>query len=532
MEPRGHGARCGRPAAPARKGCMFAPSPYRVSIGLIVALAVAVVASAQNPVCRSGPLPENPDNRIVLCSPDPHLELQLFTTTTVVDHSHTLTVRSSDIHTPPDSVTYTTDSQAGHTHDLTLSRAQLNTLANGSTLVVTTKRATAPRGHTHSVTIHDQSVRVRILDEGLELTWEAPPRVTTAYVSPILASNWVGVDSLAEVSGLQLQGAYLAFRDRRLELSLQSIDSLGTGRGNHGVVGRDRIKIAWNSRYEGSATTAIAGVFDIPATYGGEGLRFEVPNRNPQFPADTTVAAGLRLHLRTGDSVRRGDSAFFDLEDWEGYHVWRWGADPTSPNYESVGEYSKLRATASPDTIAWHGVRPASQRILFLDRNVFDGFTYHYAISAYDQGFRRATSGQDLAVKFESPLELATTNPSGGVTLGLTQIRVEFRREPPAEFRAIAAVPNPFRNDAVDATREETTKVSFINAPPRGILYIFTLAGDLVFQREHDLPTIGTIDWDTRNQTSHEEVASGVYIYKIVDLVSGEQSYGRLAIIR
>ena len=35
---------------------------------------------------------------------------------------------------------------------------------------------------------------------------------------------------------------------------------------------------------------------------------------------------------------------------------------------------------------------------------------YHYAITAYDQGFRRST-GTDLATKFDSPLHLATRNP-------------------------------------------------------------------------------------------------------------------------
>jgi len=41
----------------------------------------------------------------------------------------------------------------------------------------------------------------------------------------------------------------------------------------------------------------------------------------------------------------------------------------------------------------------------------------------------------------------------------------------------------------------------------------------------------GTLRWNTTN-ASGEEVASGVYIYKIVDLSSGQESFGRLAIIR
>ena len=170
-------------------------------------------------------------------------------------------------------------------------------------------------------------------------------------------------------------------------------------------------------------------------------------------------------------------------------------------------------------------------RIRFLDRNVFDGFLYHYAVTTYDQGFRRSTNGQTYFTKFDSPLELGTANPNGGEPIpGPTQLRYEFRRPPPEEFQPVTAVPNPFRDSASDGSLESSV-VFFTSAPPRGTLYIFTLSGDLVLERSHELPTIGTITWDTRNGGG-EKVASGVYIYKIVDLVSGQQSYGRLAVIR
>jgi hypothetical protein len=81
-----------------------------------------------------------------------------------------------------------------------------------------------------------------------------------------------------------------------------------------------------------------------------------------------------------------------------------------------------------------------------------------------------------------------------------------------------------------------TCSVRFIRMPPRGTLFIFTLAGDLVRELNHpqdggaqDPP--GTLRWNTTNAAG-AEVASGVYIFKIVDLSSGQESFGRLAIIR
>ena len=373
------------------------------------------------------------------------------------------------------------------------------------------------------------SITPTVVPEGLELSWDAPPRSTSTYVSPVTALRWFGVDSLAVVPSITIEGTYLNVKDRRIQFDVQTIES-DSGFVNQGVLGVDRIRMAWNSLYD-SGRQAVRGEFFLDSLNVGQALRFEVPPPpGSNAPPDTTAMGGLRVRFQPSATVVAENAAVFDVEDFEGWHVWRWDADPSSPVYRSVGEYSKLADVASPDP-AWPGITTGSTRIRFLDRNVFDGFLYHYAVTTYDQGFRRSTNGQTYFVKYDSPLELGTANPSGGEPIpGPTQLRYEFRRPPPDEFQPITAVPNPFRDSASDGSRESSV-VFFNSAPPRGTLYIFTLAGDLVLERSHELPTIGTITWDTSNGQG-EKVASGIYIYKIVDLVSGQQSYGRLAIIR
>jgi hypothetical protein len=280
--------------------------------------------------------------------------------------------------------------------------------------------------------------------------------------------------------------------------------------------------VAWNSIHESRG-----GAIDVPRGYSGQPLRFDVPI--PGSPPDTTMLSGLRVRFRVGDTMRVQDSAIFDVEDFEGWHVWRWGADPTSPSYDGIGEYSKLVDTAA-GTDEWPGHNPKMHRVVFVDHSVFDGFPYHYAITSYDQGFKRANPG-DLAMKFESPLHWATTNSDGSVTLGSTQIPVSFRRPPPEEFEPVAAVPNPFRESEIVDGSPETQVVQFINSPPRGTLYLWTISGDLVRTITQDQPDVGVLEWDTRNEAG-EKVASGVYIYKVVDLVSGQEAFGRLIVIR
>jgi hypothetical protein len=350
---------------------------------------------------------------------------------------------------------------------------------------------------------------LQIVPSGLQLSWQAPPRSQTTWVGPVVAGRWNEVDSLAVVPAVEVRGTYLAARDRLIQLD---IGRMGEGADSVAVLGGPLpIRVEWQSVHEGGA--GIRGSFTLTASSVDRPLRFD---RTTASGVDTTNLAGLRVVFRSGFTVRRDDNATFEVQDFEGYHVWRWGSNIDGER-QVIGEYSRLADTRAPQA-AWIEASPTGDRFTFLDRDVFDGFSYHYAVTSYDQGFRK-TTGTTLAFKIDYPVDQAPV------------VRYEFRRPPPENFQPITAVPNPYYDSAIDARREETNFVFFTNAPARGTLYIYSLAGDLVLQRDHTQSTVGTITWDTRNG-SGERVASGVYIYKIVDLISGQQSYGRLAVIR
>ena len=366
----------------------------------------------------------------------------------------------------------------------------------------------------------------RIVPAGLEISFDAPPRSTTSLRTPLLAAAcdsasgcpWGTPEGeVVPADDVSLSGTYLGTRDQRIEVAILQI---GTDV-DSGVVGTDVIRVAWSSIFRSQARAEFvldAGNADTPLQF----VLIPAPGAAP----DTSIVPGVRITFWRGSVVKRAWRAVFDVEDFEGFHVWRWASDPnTEPRV--VGTFSKLSLAPRPSD-AWPEATADSRRLTFLDRFVIDGNVYHYAVSTYDQGFDRIRGGTQGGVPFDSPL------PSDGCP---SQLRLDFLRPPPAQFEPVQAVPNPYRQvDCDPADPISTCSVRFIRMPPRGMLSIFTLAGDLVQEFSHpedgnaqDPP--GTLRWNTTN-ASGEEVASGVYIYKIVDLSSGQESFGRLAIIR
>lgn len=66
------------------------------------------------------------------------------------NHGHVLTILGSDLTTPRDR-TYNIQGASDHSHSVMFTAAQMQTLADGGTVGVT---STAGGGHTHDVTAH------------------------------------------------------------------------------------------------------------------------------------------------------------------------------------------------------------------------------------------------------------------------------------------------------------------------------------------------------------------------------------------
>ena len=90
---------------------------------------------------------------------------------------------------------------------------------------------------------------------------------------------------------------------------------------------------------------------------------------------------------------------------------------------------------------------------------------------------------------------------------------VEPTAGPTANLQTVAVVPNPFRGrESWD--RPDGNEVHFINLPAQARIRIYTVAGDLVRELNHNDPVRDFERWDLKNANGRD-VASGIYMYRV-----------------
>jgi hypothetical protein len=368
-------------------------------------------------------------------------------------------------------------------------------------------------------------LRTAITREGTILEWDVPPPSESTYRSPLQVIVWDGYNEGDVAPGITITGTYLARVDRRIEIAVTRIN----GADSTGTTGVGTVILTWQSVFE---TTAGGGAISGDIVINSSTVNQPLPLLR-DANSDSSFTAGLRVRVEGGLPVKNTYRTAFTVEDFEGYIVWRWLSDPTLEP-EAWGRFNRRTGAFVPPkppngpVDSWPGTVPSSTVVRFRDSANFDGLVYHYAVTAFDLGFK-PRSGQTYGVLLTSPLESA--DPDTG-ELSATQVQVAFRQASPEQFTAVFAYPNPYRQaECSTFDVAGTCQVHFKNVPGRSQLFIYTLAGDLVKEIRNNNSDTGTLSWDTRNGAG-EEVASGVYIYKVADLTSGEESFGRLAVIR
>lgn len=164
--------------------------------------------------------------------------------------------------------------------------------------------------------------------------------------------------------------------------------------------------------------------------------------------------------------------------------------------------------------------------------NLLAGWQYLFTVTAFDEGDPDAG-----LTSFESSR-----------TANATRV---FPGTPPADDRKVGVYPNPYRvNAAWDGTSSRTRKLNFYNLPSRAEIRIYTLAGEIVTTLNHESDSYaGDIRWydnfsaENRRLSGGEHswdilsendlnLASGLYLFSVKDLASGDVQTGKFAIIK
>lgn len=240
-------------------------------------------------------------------------------------------------------------------------------------------------------------------------------------------------------------------------------------------------------------------------------------------PGDSVDADGVEL---APDSPLRGSeyhvSNVSGERDFQGYRVYRYQGESIALTPEKPENRLAATLVAQFDVVDGYGLDTGlpplngAGRREFTDTGLLEGFPYLYAVTSYstpniEHGLEELESGfRDMAPVYPGPSPAA----AGGRTVGV--------------------YPNPYRAGSLYDSRvdiEGRRRIWFTNLPARCTIKIFTLAGDLVRTLEHDDPLSGQEPWNLI--TSQERaLASGLYVYVVEDLDSGEVQRGKLVIIK
>ncbi|MCB2203970.1 hypothetical protein KQI65_04420 [bacterium] len=282
----------------------------------------------------------------------------------------------------------------------------------------------------------------------------------------------------------------------------------------------------------------------------GQLTRYVLP-APPTAPRVKVIPGNQSVNLFWDDRSESSVDPISGAEDFEGYRVYRTNAgsdlDVTkvlSNSFVLAGEYDRkdnelfyntgFQAVRLPSPIKFAG--DPTEYVYGLEvPNQLNGWQYVYTVTAFDSG--------DPINNVQS-LESSRLQNATRVIPGTTP-EDAIDREP-------FVYPNPYYANALwDGDGERERKLYFANLPTRAEIRIYTMAGDLVKTMRHEAATSNGSDIDWFSQYSDgtqqfaggehawdlitdndQATATGLYLYTVENIDSGEIKRGKFVIIK
>ena len=289
-----------------------------------------------------------------------------------------------------------------------------------------------------------------------------------------------------------------------------------------------------------------------------KGFRIPVPPPPPRY---LLQPGPHEITIRWENSPELAIDPETDSQDFEGYRIYmsRSGVSdefellkeadivdeyefPPDDSQEDIRFNTGLGSLIADDPVTIvDGEDTLTYMYKYVVRNVRDGFTYWTAITAFDRGALEIgplESGLGLTRKMTIP----GSTPSIGV----------------GADSKVGVFPNPYRGDAAwDGELPRDRYLWFTNLPRRCKIRIYTLAGDIVdtidfdgedydardvrgiydptdpLHPELDLPVLpgGIAAWDLITEND-QAVATGLYLFSVEDLDTGNKDLGQFVVIK
>lgn len=301
------------------------------------------------------------------------------------------------------------------------------------------------------------------------------------------------------------------------------------------------------------------GLLDLSEDINGDGklTRYVLPTP-PSPPKFRVVPEDKRVTIYWTNNSEKSRDLITGEKDFEGYRIYRSRLGEDLPGKDLLGSLTMIADFDSINGIGYDTgfkfVRLPADSLVYFEDEITDGDTifyyysfkndkllngwqYAYAVTAYDRG--------DPANKLES-LESSFLVNVVSVMPGTPAVADEQQK------LKVGVYPNPYRTHAGwDGNLERDRKIYFYNLPPHCEVRIFTLAGDLVdrfthistnydgtdiqwfqkFARGETVFAGGEHAWDLVTKDD-QAIATGLYLFTVEDLDSGDIQTGKFLVIK
>lgn len=272
----------------------------------------------------------------------------------------------------------------------------------------------------------------------------------------------------------------------------------------------------------------------------------------PASPVTRMVAGDNKVEIYWDQSSLESVDPISRKKDFEGYRIYR--TNPGDDLAQSLSDNQNLIAQwdSAGNNIGYNNgfdaIRLAEPKKFEGDTtsywykyeldNLQNGWQYLFVVTAFDEG--------DEELGIES-LESSYTDNATSVYAGTTPVEIGKNKK-----SNIGVYPNPYKTTAAwDGNTSRTHKLYFYNLPARCDIHIYTSSGDLVATMQHDGSTYqgddskwfetyssnrksfsgGEHAWDILSDAK-TTLTTGVYLFTVKDLKTGNVETGKFAIIK